>query len=563
MLILDSIINLEEEQIAIPFYHRGHLSLKSGTSVTLALIPPQPQNGSQMLEMVISPIRFESWPNLWRIEVDFHEASGVVSKLLSIVAEQNLNVLNEESSSIENRNFHSVELIVEIKNNNNLTGDSVQNEIKGMLALERRITALCIDNIKFESGRPRIRVKKMKGLRNSWRKLLAIQDPQNKVPFRPIIENTPIINKSITIPTRMLDLIKRTGSLRTLPLSDTKERLMRIFFPRENNGFTFVRIAHQDSPGALAEITRELAKGFDIINSLTRIQKQGSQNHLELLLHSNEYYRDNSTDSKKRKDIIWDLLSNVSLKSYQLEISFPQSVETSNLLNLKPEAPFERISFKTQKNIARNEPNFHKQSTGEILKRKIDFYDEKVSKESVFTKRQIFQEKLSVLKNLLNQEGDSKAKSKIFISYSFKMKDLLDITEKIIQQDKNFELITGKNPFDEKGSPFRDVIINKIKSCDGFLGIWTQKNREKFSPWMLWELGVAQAFNLPFRLLIHDKVDSFFYQTVNPEIHHLTFNDYNFETEARKTIEILVTQIKEHSFFDFPRNSSTKLRIFP
>ena len=97
------------------------------------------------------------------------ERPGVVNKLLNIIAAQHLNVLTEESSSVENRDLHAIELIV----NAPATSNGAQSEIveeQRMRALERRIVALTIEDLKFEGPKPLLKVSKMMGLRNALRK---------------------------------------------------------------------------------------------------------------------------------------------------------------------------------------------------------------------------------------------------------------------------------------------------------------------------------------------------------------------------------------------------------
>src|SRR5690349_3784921 len=114
MLVLDTMISVEQGKVEIPFYHKGHLSLKSDTEVTVCLIPQSHDTPlGRVPEMIVSPIKFNSWPLIWRINAVFKERQGIVHKLLTIIRDAGLNVLTEESSSVENRDLHQVELIVD------------------------------------------------------------------------------------------------------------------------------------------------------------------------------------------------------------------------------------------------------------------------------------------------------------------------------------------------------------------------------------------------------------------------------------------------------------------
>jgi hypothetical protein len=322
MLVLDTVTTVENGMLQIPFYHKGHLSLKSNTEVTVCLIPQSHDAPlGFMPEMIVSPIKFASWPLIWRISAIFKEQQGVVHKLLTVVRDADLNVLTEESSSVENRDLHQVELIVDASEpfgGRIETGDL----LAATRALERRIAAYCIDDLAFVEGKPRLKVRPMKGLYTAYQRYYeAVQD---KSVAKPKVERTMVYRGSLGLPDDCLELLKRYQPLRALMSSDTKERILRILFPPPDVQFTFVRISHLDSKGALAQITGELAQVFDIVTSLTRIQRQGNQNDFELMVYSKQYPR--PEDEGIRRQIIDNLLSNPNFERLGLEIAYPIKV---------------------------------------------------------------------------------------------------------------------------------------------------------------------------------------------------------------------------------------------
>lgn len=164
MIILDKINTVEGGRIEIPFYHKGHLSLKSNTEVTVCLIPYSSETPfGNMPEVIVSPIKFSSWPHIWRITAVFRERQGIVHKLLSIVRDAEMNVLVEESSSVENRNLHEIELLVDTsavfgrQDNSNIIREAAE-------ALQRRIIAICIEELALMNGTPRLKVSPVKGI---------------------------------------------------------------------------------------------------------------------------------------------------------------------------------------------------------------------------------------------------------------------------------------------------------------------------------------------------------------------------------------------------------------
>jgi hypothetical protein len=100
MLILDKPRPFSGDQLIVPLYHRGHLSLLKGTKIWLCLLPgSEPQNAP---EIIISPINYDAWSDLWRISVTTQERSGVVNKIL--LALQKLNVVAEEQAHCSDKN---------------------------------------------------------------------------------------------------------------------------------------------------------------------------------------------------------------------------------------------------------------------------------------------------------------------------------------------------------------------------------------------------------------------------------------------------------------------------
>lgn len=537
MLILDGISIVENDQLFIPLYHRGHMSLKSNTTVTLALIPPRQRTVfPQLTEMIISSIDFRSWPSLWRVEATFLERPGVVNKLLRIVADEGLNVLNEESSSVENRDLHTVELIVDTR-----SAGRTERDIERMQALEHRILALCVEDLNFERTEPRLRVKRMKGLYSAYEKFQRSGNRAQKV--RPFQDTSFISNRRIHLPSGVTELLPPQRPLRTLLVSDTKERLLRAFFPSEHDGFTYVRVAHHDSPGALAAITRELAKAFDIVNSLTRIQSQGSQNDLELLLYSRQL--PSQADDLGRREIIEDLLSNTRLKHLNLLVSYPESVASAERLGTSPQPSKSRINFREQKQVARINERYMRQSTAIVLQSRVEEYERLVERQPSFVKGDRLQQRLKKLRELLRIEGESNPQPRIFVSYDFSRTDLANIVSQKLKRLR-CKLVTGANP-DETLGAFRDVIIDRISTCDAFLGIWTKRDDGLESPWLLWELAVAQASKRQFRLLIQEGIDPEKYIKINPERHHRVFKDSMFQNESDIAIRRLLDDVAQEA----------------
>lgn len=115
MLILDTTTLLNDGIIEIPSYHVGHLSLKSGTQVTTCLLSDKVTTAPQLYEIVVTPIVFDSWQYLTRVSATFNNQPGVVRKLTHALWKAELDILYEESASVELGRYHRVELLVDAR----------------------------------------------------------------------------------------------------------------------------------------------------------------------------------------------------------------------------------------------------------------------------------------------------------------------------------------------------------------------------------------------------------------------------------------------------------------
>ena len=81
MQIIDTTTIIDDGILEIPSYHRGHLSLKSGTEVTACLLPLRVgTQAPRMSEMIVSPIAFASWKCLTRVSAVFYDHPGCSSQ---------------------------------------------------------------------------------------------------------------------------------------------------------------------------------------------------------------------------------------------------------------------------------------------------------------------------------------------------------------------------------------------------------------------------------------------------------------------------------------------------
>src|SRR2546426_46273 len=113
MNILDKPALFDGSTIRVPLYHRGHLSLFPGAKVWLCLIPRTGEN--QFTELIISPIHYDAWTDLWRISITLNDRIGLVHELFQILADNEINIVTAESTTRERMSLHSIEIIANAK----------------------------------------------------------------------------------------------------------------------------------------------------------------------------------------------------------------------------------------------------------------------------------------------------------------------------------------------------------------------------------------------------------------------------------------------------------------
>jgi len=533
MLVLDNIEEFSngKDKIELPDYHIGHLSLSSKTQLTLCYLPSEDSsNPFHMDEIVISPIKFESWDYLWRINASFSERQGLVNSVLEALKAADLSVLQAETVSVENRSFHQLEIVVDARRF--IDKDKDIPEAEHINSLERRLVAYCIHDLALNTqGEPMLKVRKMKGLHNAYNRYCELQKASPKI--RSVHERSYVESKAILLPHRIKSKIAKLNKDRYLLVSDTKERILRVFLPNTDAGFTLIRIIHKDTVGVLAAITQSLSAKFDIITSLTKIKQQDGKNHIELILSSTEYPgRDKENE---RRAIINDCLKQRHLSEYALEIGYPEKIGKSCNLS-KVVANKEESSYE--------ESELLDEETSEIIKKRFSELNETQShntKNKITNKR-----KMDWLRKLNSLEQSPQLNTRIFVSFDFNDDAYFNKFSQVACQNE-LDITTGKSPGEKP--TMREAIIDRINQCDCFMGIWTKRTNGEFSPWLLWELGVAQALHKPFKLLMAPDIDPDTWQRINPEANQYTFHPLDFEQIANDAIASLLENMARHKKF--------------
>lgn len=145
-------------------------------------------------------------------------------------------------------------------------------------------------------------------------------------------------------------------------------------------------------------------------------------------------------------------------------------------------------------------------------------------------------------------------KDVLFISFSGRDNPFFTCAKRIAQDIYGFEVATGPAERDDENQ-LHLSIRKTIAASVAFLGIWTEeysaessRDRSKGgvpSAWLPFEMGVAAAHELPFRLCIHRDVHPDFREKIESNRVHQIFDAKTYEDVLKKCIGELRARIME------------------
>jgi hypothetical protein len=269
MMVSGSFSKLEGSSIHIPSAIRAPLYLSQNMFAVVALretLRPFP-------EMIVSTFPTETWPDLWRIELDVADAPGLVARVFSILEEESICVLTQESTSLDGGLQHTIALIAdcrEYKSDIDLSSQErasiARPSLRGLYA---RLAIELIDHLVFLDGEwPRIRIRRLSSYHQCYAYLQAgsLSTPAH----------TSISDGKLGIPEQILDPIFASlgagrEEVRAMVLADSKDRIIRVLFASPNRGVIHVRFFFRNAAGVRSMILRILEAGpFDIVRSRLR-----------------------------------------------------------------------------------------------------------------------------------------------------------------------------------------------------------------------------------------------------------------------------------------------------
>jgi predicted amino acid-binding ACT domain protein len=545
MLILDIPRRLENngEFIDIPVFHRTHLGLSQDTTVYFCFLPGQSTSiGSfphiNTPELIISPFNFDNWDKLWRITASLKERIGIIYDICDLMRFYNVDILATESGAMQEQDLFHIEMIVYIANENSLK------------QIEWAILTKLFDDINFlPDGSPRLRMRRVFNLRRTKQIYDSqIECDEKTILFKPIkdfidldvVIPEPVRTLRMQLPENIRNILKNhicedNNWGYYLRISDTKDRFLRILFFRNSDNVIHARIEHSDKIGALSFITYALKQNnFNIITALSTPSENRKRTITEIIVRSINTKKISTSEVKQK--IKNALSSSKAASDLKLDIGYPEKYA------VKWEK--ERLQYSGTDEKQNKIENCNSQyELNESLKRRTQYL---VNNRLIgnFSNEDKFKFTLAEKLRIQFENITSVPQKKIlFISCHNKGNQLMKIKSKA--DALGFYVITGENLFNATNAVAE--LIKQIQLCTHFLGVWSEIGSHKYgkdywpSPWLLWELGVASAFNLSWDLIISNTITEESWKKLNAPQQIVRYNEQNFSDQLEIVLNALMT----------------------
>jgi MinD superfamily P-loop ATPase len=113
MLVLDYPKMTKDGSITIPPFHTGHLGFVPETPVHMYLTHSQRKGAKEYSELLVTPFQ-RNVGEMLRLSCIMEDRPGVVERLIDAISDLNVNIVTEESASINHLNHHLVSMIVDL-----------------------------------------------------------------------------------------------------------------------------------------------------------------------------------------------------------------------------------------------------------------------------------------------------------------------------------------------------------------------------------------------------------------------------------------------------------------
>lgn len=534
--------------IAIPHYHRPHLGLAPNRTAYVSLLP-SPSSASIDLplpELIISGYQEQEWQQLWRLTIFLRERPGLVRDVAETFESNQINIVATETSVILEQDLHKVEVVFKTEEQAVPWLDwTLQARLAGDLAFAR-------------NGEPRLHIEPLHDLREASKAFAAYrpirETDQRQLLFSPLHDNARTEFQEtepgrhelrVRLPNTMRDALTRVildkGAEKPewgyhLRISDSHERIMRVLFFRSTDPVLFASIEHNDEIGALATITRALSeRDFTLLTALHVPAERDSRAVVELVAYAANLKGSSSAD---RKEALEQALSHSApCAGLDLRISYPNNYRApQEWKDIQSNEPSERTpepDFQSFVRSLREATSVRYDAMAQQIQRGIPILREEANQWNLVNKLSVQYQRLSLVPS----------KKALFVSCHYAGEQLRSICEEAIKPEYNFSVFTGEHL--EGFSNKVEGLVERIRSCTHFLGVWLCEGALELgeqrwpTPWLLWELGIAEALGLQWRLLIERGIAEEAWRRIYEAQQHVLCHSTEFEKKLEYTLKIL------------------------
>lgn len=557
--------------------------------------------------LIISPIGLNSWDDIWRINISLKDRVGLVHELFSILKRKNINVISEESitrelilptkrEDEEVWKIHRIELIVDATLYCSPTDGDHKERQRFNSRMNDFYTFLCVhflEDLAFDevTQLPYLSIKRVGNLlRERYQfHLMSNFDARGQSNGKPTYDvlttstyRQPNNQKNVEIKlpeSLVYGILEATGYydpekdkpsksiLRQtngyyLCVSDTSERYLKVIFFPKNTHIISPTLKYNEKVGALSEITKslKLAK-FNIVTSLARVAIFGEEARCEFVLTVPKSIHKNKTNSKKirelaENELVRCLSTKNLIKKYQIGYLFQKWYpDKRNFKNIDIQDVDDYYDHKAKE---LSDIDITAKSITEKISEKLSDYHNDLIQSGFPVETHELHRNLQIIKTIprsLMFNSGSVTPIPMFLSYSFSGTfGLADTVRELAEADGKFKVFDASKVFASRTT--YQGVISVMKLCKVFLGVWSDHGSKQLmggtkwwpSPWLHWELGVAQTLNLKWRLLVSRLVDFQALSQISKDTPHIIYNhEGDFREKLKTVIDVLYTIVESEN----------------
>jgi len=520
MIVLDYLRPLENNTLVVPPFHSGHLGFVPDTEVFVGMIADH-VTGESPCELIITP--FDPSPYMTKLVCTMRDEPGVVGRLVRAVSKLGINIVTQESSSLHRLKYHRVNMILNWKTTsfedpNKLSSladqiryrkfvGAVPTHLHYYLILFESIIEHCGDFLWFNKfGQDPMPALSLTPLSN-WTGSLAQLQFEDRVPLqrsKKFRVNIPLPKETLAALNQRLKLPSKEKPYYLLA-SDTESKTLRAFFPTLEGRKRLVHLgfSHQDEPGALAVLLEMIRRAnFFVVTSLLRQSKQ-KRNSWEVIL---EYRgkdeppprpgKKNEPPRRPGKELLVGISEHLcrwAVDKFAIAVQGmpPRARHMLSTINVEVGLPEYPRPIKKKQKIPLHLSSKAQQPVSSARSVVTSVVPPEYAKEA------------EALKKIMKDARSSRQRPKVFLSYSAAGAKAADYLDKKLFNEA--EIITYH---DHDGNPIVKEAVERIRKCDGFIGIWWHEDKagKRTSAWLPFELGLAIANNIPALIIRSPKL---------------------------------------------------------